>query len=145
MKDFETQCKDLHIQLADAENKLLEAYLVIDFYAHEESWEHIQEVDKKGKKIGPESPSPIEHDGGKVAREYLEEGIAVDELPCDVFLPPATIIHQGCSFRTLLYAIGVRESWTKLGMWNEDRWQIDRKKALMLLDKANKHRGKMED
>lgn len=31
-----------------------------------------------------------------------------DSLPCDVYLPPATLIRKGCSIRTLLLAIGGR-------------------------------------
>lgn len=34
---------------------------------------------------------------------------AAAALPCDVMLPPATIIRRGCSFTTLLNALGLRE------------------------------------
>lgn len=129
--------KILRSQLADTEAKLLEAHLIIDFYAYEDNWKTIK-VEKSNKEL----PPTMENDKGKIAREYLEdgEGIAVDSIPCDIFLPPATVVYKGAPFRALLYAIGVREDWTKLKMWNESRWTVDREKALIILKKTEKHR-----
>ena len=129
--------KILRIQLAETEAKLLEAHLIIDFYAYEDHWKIIK-VTKSDKEL----PPTMESDEGKIAREYLEDGeyTAVDNIPCDIFLPPATVVFKGAPFRALLYAIGVRENWTKLKMWDESRWTIDREKALMLLGKMEKHR-----
>ncbi len=35
-----------------------------------------------------------------------------DKLPCDVHLPPRTIIRKGCSIATLMTALAQRETWS---------------------------------
>lgn len=36
---------------------------------------------------------------------------ADEKLPCDVHLPPVTIIRKGCSYNTLMLAIAQRSNW----------------------------------
>jgi hypothetical protein len=59
-------------------------------------------------------------------------------LPCDVKLAPATTITKGCTLRTLLAALKVRESpdWDRLA--EEDaEWAARYRKAIYDLNRLN--------
>lgn len=54
---------------------------------------------------------PISWSRIKLIYAQAVEGLAreLPSLPCDVMLPPATIIRRGCGFNTLLNSLGLRE------------------------------------
>jgi hypothetical protein len=58
-------------------------------------------------------------------------------LPCDVRLEPATVISKGCTLRTLLVALSVRETheWQTMGDIGE--WASRYRKAIADLNQMN--------
>ncbi|CAD5377112.1 hypothetical protein OF001_U20039 [Pseudomonas sp. OF001] len=54
---------------------------------------------------------PISWSCIKIIYAQAVEGLAreLPSLPCDVMLPPATIIRRGCDFNSLLNSLGLRE------------------------------------